>query len=123
MYKISTNLLFCLLHKIIKSRYNIRCKGGDKDMYYGSGNYEAFANPKKPVDVDKKSAYLIGSGLAALAAACFLVRELQEVPVMDIYMMDLDTLCVAEGRWITTLSVCGIYLDQFRQLKLKVLVY
>ncbi|CCY71777.1 uncharacterized protein BN811_01142 [Clostridium sp. CAG:921] len=75
MYKISTNLLFCLLHKIIKSRYNIRCKGGDKDMYYGSGNYEAFANPKKPVDVDKKSAYLIGSGLAALAAACFLVRD------------------------------------------------
>ena len=44
-------------------------------MYYGSGNYEAFANPKKPVDVDKKSAYLIGSGLAALAAACFLVRD------------------------------------------------
>ena len=75
MYKISTNLLFCLLNKIIKSRYNIRCKGGDKDMYYGSGNYEAFANPKKPVDVDKKSAYLIGSGLAALAAACFLVRD------------------------------------------------
>ena len=44
-------------------------------MYYGSGNYEVFANPKKPVDVDKKSAYLIGSGLAALAAACFLVRD------------------------------------------------
>ena len=44
-------------------------------MYYGSGNYEAFANPKKPVDVDKKSVYLIGSGLAALAAACFLVRD------------------------------------------------
>ena len=44
-------------------------------MYYGSGNYEAFAHPKKPDGVEQKSAYLIGSGLAALAAACFLVRD------------------------------------------------
>ena len=44
-------------------------------MYYSSGNYEAFATPKKPEDVDAKSAYLIGSGLAALSAACFLVRD------------------------------------------------
>ncbi len=44
-------------------------------MYYSSGNYEAFAIPKKPEDVDAKSAYLIGSGLAALSAACFLVRD------------------------------------------------
>ena len=44
-------------------------------MYYSSGNYEAFARPKKPADVDKKSAYIVGSGLAALAAACFLVRD------------------------------------------------
>ena len=38
-------------------------------MYYASGNYEAFARPKKPEGVDQKSAYLVGSGLAALAAA------------------------------------------------------
>jgi len=44
-------------------------------MYYSNGNYEAFARPIKPEGVDKKSAYLIGSGLAALAAACFLVRD------------------------------------------------
>ena len=44
-------------------------------MYYSSGNYEAFATPKKPEGVDAKSAYLIGSGLAALSAACFLVRD------------------------------------------------
>ena len=42
-------------------------------MYYSSGNYEAFARPKKPVGVDGKSAYIVGSGLAALAAACYLV--------------------------------------------------
>ncbi len=44
-------------------------------MYYSSGNYEAFARPKKPAGVDTKSAYIVGSGLAALAAACFLVRD------------------------------------------------
>lgn len=44
-------------------------------MYYSNGNYEAFARPLKPANVDKKSAYLVGAGLASLAAACFLVRD------------------------------------------------
>lgn len=44
-------------------------------MYYSSGNYEAFARPKKPKGVDHKSAYIIGTGLAALTAACYLVRD------------------------------------------------
>ena len=44
-------------------------------MYYSSGNYEAFAHPRKPEGVDDKSAYIIGSGLAALTAACYLVRD------------------------------------------------
>ena len=44
-------------------------------MYYSSGNFEAFARPQKPQGVDEKAAYLIGSGLAALAAACYLVRD------------------------------------------------
>lgn len=44
-------------------------------MYYSSGNYEAFARPLKPEGVDCKSAYIVGSGLAALSAACYLVRD------------------------------------------------
>ncbi len=44
-------------------------------MYYSSGNYEAFAHPKKPEGVEHKSAYIIGTGLAALSAACYLVRD------------------------------------------------
>lgn len=44
-------------------------------MYYSSGNYEAFARPVKPEGVDHKSAYIVGSGLAALSAACYLVRD------------------------------------------------
>lgn len=44
-------------------------------MYYSNGNYEAFALPRKPEGVDGKSAYLIGSGLASLSAAAFLIRD------------------------------------------------
>ena len=44
-------------------------------MYYGSGTYEAFAHPEKPEGVDKKSAYIIGTGLAGLSAAFYLVRD------------------------------------------------
>lgn len=44
-------------------------------MYHTNGNYEAFARPRKPEGVENKSAYLIGSGLASLAAAAFLIRD------------------------------------------------
>lgn len=44
-------------------------------MYYGSGTYEAFARPEKPEGVDKKFAYIIGTGLAGLSAAFYLVRD------------------------------------------------
>ena len=60
-------------------------------MYYSSGNYEAFARPKKPVDVDKKSAYIVGSGLAALSAACFLVRDGQ-MKGKNIHILEKDPI-------------------------------
>ena len=44
-------------------------------MYYGAGTYEAFARPEKPIGVDEKSAYIIGTGLAGLSAAFYLVRD------------------------------------------------
>lgn len=44
-------------------------------MYYTNGNYEAFARPRKPKDVETKSAWLVGSGLASLSAAAFLIRD------------------------------------------------
>ena len=46
-------------------------------MYYSSGNYEAFARPRKPKGVENKSAWFVGSGLAALAGAAFLIRDAQ----------------------------------------------
>ncbi|MCI6789414.1 MAG: oleate hydratase [Mollicutes bacterium] len=44
-------------------------------MYYGAGTYEAFVKPIKPEGVDKKNAYIIGTGLAGLSAAFYLVRD------------------------------------------------
>ena len=60
-------------------------------MYYSSGNYEAFARPLKPEGVDHKSAYLIGSGLASLAAACFLVRDAQ-MPGSHIHILEKNSI-------------------------------
>ena len=44
-------------------------------MYYSNGNYEAFARPRKPKGVENKTAWFVGSGLAALAGAAFLIRD------------------------------------------------
>ena len=60
-------------------------------MYYSSGNYEAFARPVKPEGVEHKSAYLIGSGLASLAAACFLVRDAQ-MPGSHIHILEKNPI-------------------------------
>ncbi|MGM9972867.1 MAG: oleate hydratase [Clostridiaceae bacterium] len=65
-----------------------------KGIYYSSGNYEAFARPEKPKGVDNKSAYLVGSGLASLAAACFLVRDAQ-MPGKNIHI--LEAMDIAGG--------------------------
>ncbi|WP_270321830.1 oleate hydratase [Weissella confusa] len=56
-------------------------------MRYSNGNYEAFARPRKPADADKKSAHIIGGGLAGLAAAVFLVRDAQ-VPGNQIHIYE-----------------------------------
>ena len=65
-----------------------------KGIYYTNGNYEAFARPEKPEGIEEKSAYLVGSGLAALAAACFLVRDAQ-MPGKNIHI--LEAMDVAGG--------------------------
>lgn len=44
-------------------------------MYHSSGNYEAFARPRKPAGVDDKTAWLVGAGLGNMAAAIFLIRD------------------------------------------------
>ena len=92
-------------------------------MYYSSGNYEAFATPKKPEGIENKSAYVVGTGLAGLAAACFLIRDAQmpgehitlfehlpgpAAPATASTMRLRASSCAAAVRWTTTSSACGI---------------
>ena len=44
-------------------------------MDYTSGNFAAFARPRKPEGVEGKTAWFVGSGLASLAGAAFLIRD------------------------------------------------
>lgn len=44
-------------------------------MYHSSGNYEAFARPRKPKGIENQTAWFVGSGLASLAGAAFLIRD------------------------------------------------
>lgn len=91
-------------------------------MYYSSGNYEAFARPKKPEGVDNKSAYIVGSGLAALTAACYLVRDGQ-MKGERVHILEKDSIpggacdgykfenvgyvMRAAARWTTISRSCG----------------
>ena len=66
-------------------------------MYYSSGTYEAFAHPEKPEGVEKKSAYIIGTGLAGLTAAFYLVRDGQ-MPGNHIHLLEkLELAGVTKG--------------------------
>ena len=92
-------------------------------MYYSNGNYEAFARPEKPEGVDRKSAYLVGGGLASLAAACFLIRDgqmkgehihiLEELKLPGGACDGIEDpqkgfIIRAAARWRTTLNAFGI---------------
>lgn len=56
-------------------------------MYYSNGNYEAFARPRKPEGVDDKHAWIVGTGLAGLSAAVFLIRDAQ-MPGQNIHLIE-----------------------------------
>ena len=60
-------------------------------MYYTNGNYEAFARPRKPRNAENKSAWLVGSGLASLSAAAFLIRDGQ-IPGDRIHILEEASL-------------------------------
>lgn len=60
-------------------------------MYYSAGNFEAFAHPRKPEGIENKSAYIIGTGLAALTSAFYLVRDAQ-MPGRNIHVFEKDVL-------------------------------
>ena len=89
-------------------------------MYHSNGNYEAFMDARKPEGAEKKSAYIVGGGLAGLAAAVFMIRDahmegkkihvLEEEPVADGY---LDRTNRPGAIWKITLNVCGTCIGRF----------
>lgn len=52
---------------------------------------KCFARPVKPEGVDHKSAYIVGSGLGALASACFLVRDGQ-MKGKNVHILEKDPI-------------------------------
>ena len=91
-----------------------------KGIYYTNGNYEAFARPEKPEGVEEKHAYIVGSGLASLAAACFLVRDGQ-VTVSSTRAVAIS--CVAVVKWRIISNVYGICSTIFHPLKFREHLY
>ena len=50
-------------------------KTHDNRLTLTNGNYESLVKARKPEGIDNKRAYLVGTGIASLAAGCFLVRD------------------------------------------------
>ena len=46
----------------------------EQGFYHSNGNYESGCTTVPAEDIENKHAIVIGSGIAGLAAACFLVR-------------------------------------------------
>lgn len=47
----------------------------DERLTLTNGVYEALLTARKPKDIENKRAYLVGTGIASLAAACFLIQD------------------------------------------------
>lgn len=47
----------------------------DKRLKLTNGDFQRLVKARKPEGIEEKSAYLIGTGIASLTAACFLIRD------------------------------------------------
>lgn len=53
----------------------MKLKTHDDRLTLTNGSYHALVHARKPKGIENKSAYLIGTGIGALAAGCFLIRD------------------------------------------------
>lgn len=116
-----------------RGKYDKNSKG----IYYSNGNYEAFARPEKPEGVDDKHAYIVGSGLASLAAASWSEMHrcpgtistswkpwtLPAVPAMEFLIRPEVISCVAAVRWKIISNVSGIFSTAFLPSKNQALLF
>jgi len=62
-------------YKIVKEGDTMKLKTYDERLKLTNGTYHALVNARKPKGIEDKKAYLIGTGIGALAAGCFLIRD------------------------------------------------
>lgn len=53
----------------------MKLKTFDNRLKLTNGTYHSLVNSRKPEGIEDKKAYLIGTGIGALAAGCFLIRD------------------------------------------------
>ena len=53
----------------------MKLKTHDERLQLTHGDYHRMVKARKPEGIENKSAYLVGTGIAALAAGCFLIRD------------------------------------------------
>ena len=75
----------------------------DPRLKLGNGDYDRLVNSRKPKGIDQKSAYIIGSGLAGLSAAGFLIKDAK---------MQGDRIHIIEGDFDKGGALDGSYLEE-----------
>ena len=75
----------------------------DQRLKLGNGDYDRLVNSRKPKGIDQKSAYIIGSGLAGLSAAGFLIKDAK---------MQGDRIHIIEGDFDKGGALDGSYLEE-----------
>ena len=68
--------------------YHIKSK--DPRLHFYAGDYDALVHARKPKGIDDKRAYMIGTGIGALAAGCFLIRDAHMDGSKITYLEQLD---------------------------------
>ena len=82
-------------------------------MYYSSGNYEAFARPRKPQGVEDKTAWFVGAGLASMSSAVFMIRDGQlpgnKITILERLKLPGGALDASSAMWpLAALISAGI---------------
>lgn len=64
----------------------MKIKTFDERLKLGNGDYDRLVNSRKPEGIDDKKAYIIGTGLAGLSAAGFLVKDAKMDPKNIVFL-------------------------------------
>ena len=68
----------------------MKIKTHDERLTLTNGTYHALVHARKPKGIEDKKAYLIGTGIGALAAGCFLIRDAHMDGSKIVFLEQLD---------------------------------